>query len=106
MNFKRIGWDEARELVLAHGESGVHLVDVRDEQSFENGHVDSAVHLAGSSVGEFIASADTEKPVLVYCYHGNMSQSAAAYLAEEGFDSTYSIDGGYETFNEQPWVSG
>jgi thiosulfate sulfurtransferase len=31
----------------------------------------------------------------VYCYHGNMSQSAAAYFGEQGFEEAYSMDGGF-----------
>jgi thiosulfate sulfurtransferase len=33
--------------------------------------------------------------LLVYCYHGNMSQSAAAYFGEQGFEEAYSMDGGF-----------
>ena len=30
------------------------------------------------------------------CYHGNSSQSAAAYLVGQGFSEVYSVDGGFE----------
>jgi thiosulfate sulfurtransferase len=98
MNFSRIPWEQAHSLIEELGRDGVHIVDVRDEQSFESAHVEGALHLSGSSVAEFIATADCEKPVLVYCYHGNMSQSAAAYLAEQGFETAYSVDGGFEEY--------
>jgi thiosulfate sulfurtransferase len=32
----------------------------------------------------------------VCCYHGNSSQGAAQYFAEQGFTQAYSLDGGYE----------
>jgi len=32
----------------------------------------------------------------VVCYHGNSSQSAAAYLVGQGFAEVYSLDGGIE----------
>jgi thiosulfate sulfurtransferase len=32
----------------------------------------------------------------VVCYHGNSSQSAAAYLVSQGFSEVYSLDGGFE----------
>ena len=101
MNFSRIGWQEARAMLAEYGADGVHIVDVRDEQSFEAGHVENAVHLSGSTVAECVQSADPDKPVLVYSYHGNSSQSAAAYLAEQGFDTAFSIDGGYETYHDK-----
>ena len=101
MNFSRIGWQEARAMLAEYGEDGVHIVDVRDEGAYEAGHVENAIHLSGSNVEEFVQTADPDKPVLVYCYHGNSSQSAAAYLAEQGFDAAFSIDGGYETYHDK-----
>lgn len=41
---------------------------------------------------------DFSKPVLVMCYHGNSSKSAAQYLLTQGFDQVYSIDGGFEAW--------
>ena len=35
-------------------------------------------------------------PVLVYCYHGISSQSAAEFLNQKGFEDVYSVDGGFE----------
>jgi thiosulfate sulfurtransferase len=76
-------------------ESGLQLVDIRDEQSFTNGRISSALHLDNSGVQPFIENADLSKPLIVYCYHGNMSQSAAAYFSEQGFEEAYSMDGGF-----------
>jgi len=104
MNFNRIGWQEFQSMLSECGADGVYIVDVRDEQSYEAGHVENAIHLSGSNVASFVQSADQSKPVLVYCYHGNSSQSAAAYLAEQGFEAAFSIDGGYETFYDKVTV--
>ena len=95
MEFKRIGVQEARVLLDAAPENGLQIIDIRDEQSYANGHISSALHLDNSSVQPFIENADTSKPLLVYCYHGNMSQSAAAYFGEQGFEESYSMDGGF-----------
>lgn len=72
------------------------LIDIRDEQSFELGHIDNAIHIGNTNIGEFINNSDRELPLIVYCYHGNSSQPAAAYLAEQGFSEVYSMDGGFE----------
>jgi thiosulfate sulfurtransferase len=37
-------------------------------------------------------------PLIVSCYHGNSSQSAAAYLCSQGFTEVYSLDGGFEVW--------
>lgn len=95
MEFKRIDVHEACALLDEAAENGLQIVDIRDEQSFEKGHITDALHLDNSSVQPFIQSADASKPLLIYCYHGNMSQSAAAYFSEQGFEEAYSLDGGF-----------
>ena len=102
MNFKRINCSEARQL-LSQAEvdpllKSVQIVDIRDDESFAAGHIESASHLHNGNMQQFVDGADLEAPLLVYCYHGHMSQGAAAYLAEQGFEDTYSLDGGYEAW--------
>ncbi|PAV48580.1 thiosulfate sulfurtransferase GlpE [Pseudomonas sp. HAR-UPW-AIA-41] len=90
--FQRIAPEQARPLL----QQGAQLVDIRDPQSFAAGHMIGAVHLDNHSLPDFIAGADFDKPLVVVCYHGNSSQSAAAYLAHQGFSEVYSLDGGFE----------
>ena len=103
MKFNRIDIEAARKM-LSPPESGsdlkktIQIVDIRDDESFLAGHIGAALHLHNGNLQQFIAEADLDAPVLVYCYHGHMSQGAAAYLAEQGFVETYSLDGGYEAW--------
>ncbi|WP_462401745.1 thiosulfate sulfurtransferase GlpE [Pseudomonas sp. Marseille-QA0332] len=90
--FKRISPEQARTL----REQGAVVVDIRDPQAFAAGHISGSVHLDNHSVGDFIRNADLDAPTLVVCYHGNSSQSAAAYLVNQGFSDVYSLDGGFE----------
>jgi thiosulfate sulfurtransferase len=92
MEFKRIDVRQARALLDAAPENGLQIIDIRDEQSYVNGHMSSALHIDNSNVQPFVENANTSKPLLVYCYHGNMSQSAAAYFGEQGFEEAYSMD--------------
>ena len=96
--FKRITVETVWRLI---SERDPHLVDIRDEMSFRLGHITGATHLDNSSVEDFIDSADRNRPVVVYCYHGNSSQPAAAYLTEQGFSEVYSMDGGFELWRGQ-----
>lgn len=98
MGFLRIDVERARELLDGAPGNGLQIVDVRDEQSFAAGHIEGALHLDNGTVHEFMATAEQDKPLLVYCYHGNMSQGAAAYFAEQGFVESYSLDGGFEAW--------
>ena len=41
-----------------------------------------------------------KKPVLVMCYHGISSRGAAQFLIGQGFESVYSVDGGFEAWSK------
>ena len=56
------------------------FIDIRDSGFYEAAHVPGAMHL------------------LVYCYHGNCSLNAAAYLIENGFKNVCSMSGGFEAW--------
>lgn len=82
------------------------VVDIRDEHAFASGHIEGARHLDNVSLPDFIVEGDPDKPLIVCCYHGNSSQSAAAFLNEKGFEEVYSMDGGFEVWRAQfPFVT-
>jgi len=87
---------QARELLE---QRNAVLVDIRDPQAFASGHVENAFHLTNDTLVEFMHITDFEQPVLVMCYHGISSQSAAQYLMNQGYETVYSIDGGYEAWS-------
>ena len=101
MNFERISISQAKDLLAGQDGQRVQIVDVRDEDAYRQGHIPAAVHLHNANLQEFVAGADLDAPLLVYCYHGHMSQSAAAYLAQQGFEQAYSLDGGFEAWQAQ-----
>ena len=90
--FKRIAPAQAQAL-RAQGGGGV---DIRDPQSFAASHISGSQHLDNYSQHDFITKTDLDQPLVVVCYHGNSSQSAAAYLVGQGFSEVYSLDGGFE----------
>ena len=91
-DFKRIPPEQAHAMRNA----GAVIVDIRDPHSFANGHISGSRHLDNHSLPDFIAAADLDHPLIVTCYHGHSSQSAAAYLVNQGFSEVYSLDGGFE----------
>lgn len=96
MSFIRISVDQARKLIA---ENAI-VVDIRDAHSYAQGCIENAVRIDADNVDEFIASSDLTRPLIVCCYHGNTSQSAAAYFSENGFLQACSLDGGYEAWQE------
>lgn len=100
--FQRISIQQAQEL---QQQSSAIVVDIRDPQSFANGHIPDSIHLTNDNVAEFIEQTDKTQPVVVVCYHGNSSQPAAQFLAEQGFEQVFSMDGGFEAWKLQYPVS-
>ena len=79
-------------------QDGIVVVDIRDDNSFEQGHIPGAFHLTNGSLTQFVQENDFETPVVVCCYHGISSQQAAQYLIHQGFEQVYSMDGGFEAW--------
>ncbi|WP_372865526.1 thiosulfate sulfurtransferase GlpE [Spongiibacter sp.] len=104
MSFKRISIDEAEQLI---SQRAAQLADIRDEQSFQLGHIAGASHLDNHNLQQFIEAADPDQPLVIYCYHGNSSQSAAQFFVEKDFTEVYSMDGGFEAWRQRyPQQSG
>lgn len=96
--FKRISITEAKQL---QQDKQAKVVDIRDPQSFALGHMPGAAHLTNENLPQFLNDADKSVPLIVVCYHGNSSQPAAQFLAEQGFVDVYSMDGGFESWKLQ-----
>lgn len=98
MTYKRISIDDAKVLM---SENEVSLVDIRDPDSFAQGHIQGSVHLTNDNVGDYLSSVDKDKPLIVVCYHGNSSQGAADYFANQGCKDVYSLDGGFVEWQQR-----
>jgi len=88
---REISVSDAAKLI-ENGE--VQIVDIRDPQSFAQGHIAGAVRLDNNNVAQYLQQADKQKPVIVCCYHGNASQAAADFFTGQGFSEAYSLKGG------------
>lgn len=94
--FKHLSCDELNTL-MSEGKP-LSIVDIRDPGSFQAGHIPKACALSNDNIKSFVENTDKSTPVVVCCYHGNSSQQAAAFLKEQGFAETYSLDGGFEVW--------
>ena len=77
-------------------EKGAVVADIRDISSFQANHIKGAISLSNENVQQFIQDNEFDQPIIVCCYHGISSQSAAGFLCEQGFEKVYSLDGGFE----------
>lgn len=96
MNFKRIQQEQCKQLIE---QREVVLLDIRDPQSFQAGHLENSIHIESIDIQQFITDFPDSTALIICCYHGNSSQSAAAYFGEQGIAEVYSLDGGYEGYN-------
>ncbi len=83
------------------------VVDIRDLTSFGSGHIEGATRVDNTNIQYFIDNADLDKNLLVCCYHGNSSISAASYFESQGFVKVFSLDGGMSSWSlSQPTETG
>ena len=74
----------------------VIILDVREQNEYDGGHIPNAVLLPVGSItadtaAEVIPSKDSA--VLVYCRSGNRSKTASAALADLGYTEIYEFGG-------------
>lgn len=92
------GWRriEINELPQILERAELTVFDMRDEASFNQAHMEGARYLSNTNLEEALMKTPRDKPVLIYCYHGNASQSGAQIFADFGFQEVYDLIGGYE----------
>jgi rhodanese-related sulfurtransferase len=100
--FERIDTQRA-EALFSH--SSLVVLDARDAGSFNKSHIDGAQHLSSANLSAVLGATACNRPILIYCYHGNASQEYAQTFSDFGFSEVYSLDGGYEAWRARPLAS-
>lgn len=96
--FRRIDAAQAADLISRHRSGrlpALALFDSRDAASYARGHIDGAEHLGEAVFGDLLRKVSRATPVIVYCYHGNASQTWAERFSDFRYAEVYSVDGGY-----------
>ena len=78
------------------GES-FHLIDVREESEWQQGHLPQAVHLGKGIIERDIevTISDQTAKIVLYCGGGYRSALAADNLQKMGYSNVISMDGGF-----------
>lgn len=92
MSFQCISIEEAKIII---DKDNLTIIDIRDRNSFLNGHIDKAIHVEDLDIDNFLKDKNKNDAILVYCYHGNSSKSAANFFVQHGFEKVLSMDEGY-----------
>jgi rhodanese-related sulfurtransferase len=79
------------------GRAGVVLLDVREADEFEQGHVDGAVNLPLSELRRRIDEVPRDRELWVCCAAGQRAYYAQRLLMQRGLD-VKSLSGGFTTY--------
>jgi rhodanese-related sulfurtransferase len=80
---------------------GVVVLDVRDHDEFEDGHVPESVHIPYGQLLDRLAELPRDRPIATICSGGKRSGLAASILQREGFDRVVHVaHGGVGTWQD------
>ena len=92
-SYQQITQEEAKEMMDTQE---VIVLDVREQNEYDSGHIPDAVLLPVGTIDEDTAAAvipEKESTVLVYCRSGNRSKTASSALSELGYTNIYEFGG-------------
>ena len=86
---------------LINGRCGCRVLDVRDREEYESGHLPGAVHVPLYQITRKVPylMPNRSRPLLVYCGSGARSLPAVQVLAVMGYKNLYNLQGGLQEFN-------
>jgi molybdopterin/thiamine biosynthesis adenylyltransferase/rhodanese-related sulfurtransferase len=76
--------------------SGTKLIDVREQNEWDESHIDDAIHVPQGELIERIdeIAPDTSERLLLHCRTDNRSQNMAVELARHGYENVGVMEGG------------
>ena len=91
--YQQISQEEAKAMMDTQV---VIILDVREQDEYDRGHIPGAVLLPVGTIDDTTAAEvipEKDSTVLVYCRSGNRSKTASAALAELGYTNIYEFGG-------------
>lgn len=92
-DYQQISQEEAKEMMDTQD---VIILDVREQDEYDSGHIPGAVLLPVGTIDEDTAAEvipEKDSTVLVYCRSGNRSKTASSTLADLGYTNIYEFGG-------------
>ena len=89
----RVNGEQARAWLAARPHALV--LDARDAGHHANGHWPGSIRLDGRNHETLLMREPRERPVFIYCYHGNASQTWAETFVDFGFLEVADLMGGW-----------
>ena len=100
---KEVSLEQARD-ILTQNSSAV-LMDVREDNEWNNGHAAEAVHLGKGILERDLEQMfpDRSRELIMYCGGGYRSALTAAVAQQMGYQKVYSLIGGYKALVKSGW---
>jgi len=91
---KEISPQELKEKMMRH--ENFHLIDVREDNEWQEGHITGASHLSKGIIERDIETKipDLQAQIVVYCSGGFRCALVADSLKNMGYQHVYSLDTG------------
>ena len=92
-SYQHITQEKAKEMM---DNQEVIILDVREQDEYDGGHIPGAVLLPVGTIDETTAAKvvpEKDSTVLVYCRSGNRSRRASSALAKLGYTNIYEFGG-------------
>lgn len=89
-----VSGSEARSLVR----DGAIAIDVREPSEVQTGTIDGARTIPLGLLDERLGSVPTDRPLVVYCGHGERASTGVSLLERAGFTQLANLDGGYDAW--------
>ena len=89
--YNQVPVTKVRELV----EEDAFIVDVREKDEYEQGHLKNAVNIPLSELRERTDEIPKDEPVYLHCRSGQRSYNAVLALQGRGYENLFNISGSY-----------
>jgi len=94
MSYNDICADELSEFIQ---EKQPVILDMRDANAYENGHIEGALPADEAHIRALMKKKS--QPVLICCYHGHSSRELARFLCQMGLTDVYNLQGGWHALS-------
>lgn len=75
----------------------LYVIDVREDDEFEDGHVPGAIHMALGELESRLGELEKDMEYHMMCYSGSRSAMASRFLAQKGYKAV-NVMGGMSSY--------
>lgn len=92
---EKLPWEslETLQTLPEYANLPVHLIDVRNEDEFKEGHVPNSLNISLSNISSIEKTIPKTDVIVVYCRSGNRSETAAKELEKLGYNLVFDLGG-------------